>query len=131
MRVLRPQNAFDGYVAEAFRAYREVLVRHDLLGLSQDEIHAASAALSSRSSPAQPRDIRFQAAVTRLSQKGTSAEAARAALQELMNAEQECDQALWERDCHRRVCLAHKGLRLPHPDAHGPAAKPKLPAGHR
>lgn len=131
--MVRPEDSFNACVTEAFRAYRDLLARYDLQSLSREEIRAASDVLSSQSTGRIPAaDIRFQAAATRLnSRKDISDRAAKAVLRELVAAEQECDQALWERDCHRLLCLSHHSFRMPR---HEPAATTyasKQPTGRR
>ena len=60
-----------------------------------------------------PEDICYQAAVTQLhSRDGMSARAAEAALHEPLDAEYECDQARWERDCPRAAMMEHSHFKL-------------------
>jgi hypothetical protein len=60
-----------------------------------------------------PEDIRFQAAVMRLRSRGDmSAQAVDAAVHELLDAEYECDQSRWERDCHHAAMIEHSHFKL-------------------
>lgn len=108
MKRAAPDLTPDGSVAEARKAYRDVLARHGLVNFSREEIDAALSALRSQHGVrVASGDIRFQAAMARLkSRKDLSAQAVEDALDELVTAECECDQAEWERDCHRWACIA-------------------------
>jgi len=105
----------EGSVTAAGKAYHNVLARHNLLDFSRQEVEGALATLQSQSYVSiGSRDIRFQAAISRLkARKNISPQTVEDVLHEILNAEYECDQAEWERDCHRRACLLHSIFRLP------------------
>ncbi len=100
-------------VALASKAYRNVLAQHGLVDFSRQEIETARAALETQGcGRIGSRDIRFQAAITRLkSRKELSSHAVEGILHQLVNLEYDLDQAEWERDCHRRVSLSHLTFR--------------------
>jgi hypothetical protein len=99
----------EGSVAAADKAYDNVLARHSLLDFSRQEVEGAKAALQSQGCDGiESRDIQFQASITRLkARKDLSPQTLEEVFHELLNAEYECDQAEWERDCHRRAFLSH------------------------
>ena len=105
----------EGSVISAGKAYRNVLARHGLVGFSRQEIEGALTTIQSQGSGhVGSRDIRFQAAITRLrARKDLSPQTVEDVFHELLNAEYDCDQAQWERDCHRRASLFHSAFRLP------------------
>jgi len=130
MKEMLLDSSTDGPVTEARKAYRNVLARHGLLNFSQPEVDTALAALQSQGTGRiGAGDIRFQAAVTRLkSRKGTSPQVVEGVLQELLDAEYDCDQAEWERDCHRWACLTHLNFRMPRFTPHAAAPARGRPA---
>jgi hypothetical protein len=116
----------DALVVQTQQTYQKVLVQWGLLDFTRNEM--ARARISLRSG-GQTRihlaDARFQAAVTRLrSRKDISSQTVDAALRELMDAEYDCDQALWERDCHRVVMMKHLHFKRAIP-----LVVPKAPVG--
>ena len=109
------ESSSGGAVASAGKAYRNVLARHGLVDFSSQEMAGALAALRSQGlSHTGNRDIRFQAAITRLtSRKNLSSQTVEGILQQLVDSELDLDQAEWEHDCDRRVFLSHSTFRLP------------------
>ncbi|RPI59249.1 MAG: hypothetical protein EHM48_09170, partial [Planctomycetaceae bacterium] len=89
-------------VAQARLAYQKLLVRWGLDDFSQNELNDAQGTLLSGGHPqASVEDILFQAAVARLEKRRDIKPATvENAFRELLEAEYECDQAEWERDCH-------------------------------
>ncbi len=109
MERILSESSSDGSVASAREAYRNILVHHGLMVFSRQEVKGSLATLQSQGCVAiKSRDIRFQAAVTRLkARKDISSKTVDDILQQLMHAEYDLDQAEWERDCHQRVSLLH------------------------
>jgi len=104
----------DALVVQARQAYRRVLARHGLLIFKPEEVARARAMMESQGdSRISPDDIRFQASVIRLRSRNLSREAVEEAVRELIEAECECDQARWERDCHRAALMEHLHFKLP------------------
>ena len=115
----------DALVVQARQAYRKVLARHGLLIFEPKEVARARAMMDSQGdSRINPDDIRFQASVSRLQSQNLSRKAVDNAVRELLEAECDCDQARWERDCHRAVLMEHMHFKLP------TAAKKPFIAGH-
>ncbi|MCJ7544170.1 MAG: hypothetical protein MUP47_06330 [Phycisphaerae bacterium] len=110
----------DALVVQAQQSYQRILAQWGLLDFTRDEMARARASLrSAGQTRIDPEDICYQAAVTRLhSRDDMSAQAVAAALHELLDAEYECDQARWERDCHRVAMMEHSHFKL---------AVPKVP----
>jgi hypothetical protein len=102
-------------VAHAQKAYREILARWGLQDFTQEELNHASAMLrAQKRTRIHADDIEFQAAFTRLeSRSDLDPHAVEQALKQLLEAEYECDQAQWERDCHNAAVIYHSHLRLP------------------
>ena len=93
--------SMDALVVQARQEYRKVLTRHGLLTFTPNEVSQARAVMKSQGQPAaNPDDIRFQASVARLRSGQISREAGDIAVRELLNAEHDCDEARWERDCN-------------------------------
>jgi DNA-directed RNA polymerase specialized sigma54-like protein len=117
MKNILSESSSDTSVAKAGMAYRGVLARHALVSFSRREIERALAALQSLGCEGLgSRDIRFQAAVSRLqARKDLAPEAVDDILQQLLRAEYDLDEAEWERDCQRRVSLSHSTFRPPRP----------------
>ena len=99
----------DALVVQTQQTYQKVLVQWDMLNFTRNEMARARASLrSGGQTRIQLADVRFQAAVARLrSRKDVSSQAVDAALRELIDAEYDCDQARWERDCHRTLMMKH------------------------
>jgi len=116
----RPSDpSVDAMVVQARQAYQKVLAQRGLLNFTRDEIARARASLRSEGlTRIDPDDVHFQAAVMRLrSRKDMSPQAVDAALHELLDAEYECDQSRWERDCHRAAMIEHAHFKLVVPKA--------------
>jgi hypothetical protein len=115
MMKCRPsEHDLDALVVQARQAYRRVLARHGLLIFKPKEVARARAMMESQGdSRINPDDIRFQASVIRLRSRNLSREAVEDAVRELIEAECECDQARWERDCHRAALMEHLRFKLP------------------
>jgi hypothetical protein len=109
----------DALVIQAQQAYQQVLTQWGLLNFTRGEIARARASLRSEGlMRISPEDVRFQAAVARLrSRKDMLPQAVDAALHELLDAEYECDQSRWERDCHRAAMMEHAHFKLVVPKA--------------
>ena len=116
----------DASVVQARQAYRKVLARHGLLTFTSKEVAQARGAMEPKGNPwICPDDIRFQAFIMRLGERNLSPEAVDIAVKELIDAELDCDQARWERDCHRAAMMEHLHFRLPHHTSGAPSrAKP-------
>jgi hypothetical protein len=111
----------DALVVEARQAYRKVLARHGLLTFTPYEVARARAVMESRGDlRIAPDDIRFQASIARLRSRNLSCQAVDDAVKELIDAERECDQAMWERDCHRASLMVHLHFGRPGRVAGGP-----------
>ncbi len=105
----------DALVIETRQAYRKVLSRHGLLDFTAPEVAQARAALKVPGNARTTRDdLRFQASVVRLKSRNLSRKAVKDAVRELILAEIDCDQARWERDCHRAALQDHL-RRVPAP----------------
>lgn len=118
----------DASVIQARQAYRKVLARHGLLTFTSEEVAHARGQVESQGNPwAGPDDIRFQASIVRLKGRKLSADAVDTAVKELIDAEFDCDQARWERDCHRAAMMEHLHFRMPR-HVSGTPARMKLPA---
>jgi hypothetical protein len=109
----------DALVVQAQQTYQRILAQWGLLNFTRDEMDRARASLRSGGLiRIDPEDIRFQAAVTRLrSCKDMSPQAVEAAVHGLLDAEYECDQSRWERDCHRAAMMEHAQFKLAVPKA--------------
>lgn len=109
----------DALMVQARQSYQRILAQWGLLNFTRDEMSRARASLRSGGLiRIDLEDIRFQAAVTRLrSRKDMSSQAVAAALHELLDAEYECDQSRWERDCYRAAMMEHSHFRLAVPKA--------------
>ena len=119
--------SMDALVVEARQAYRKVLARHGLLTFTAVEVEQARAVMESQGqSRMDPDDLRFQASVSRLGTRNLSREALDVAVKELIEAEHECDQARWERDCHRATMLDHQHFRMPFPGGFPGKGKPAI-----
>ena len=117
----RPSDpSMDALVVQARQSYQKILVHWKLLNFTRGEMTRARAFLrSAGQTRVGPEDICYQAAVTRLRSRGDmSPQTVAAALHELLDAEYECDQARWERDCHRVAMMEHSHFKL---------AVPKVP----
>jgi hypothetical protein len=123
----RPSDpSVDALVVQAQQSYQKILVHWGLLNFTRGEMARARASLrSAGQTRVGPEDICYQAAVTRLRSRGDmSPQTVAAALHELLDAEYECDQARWERDCHRAAMIEHSHFKLgvpKIPQANGPA----------
>jgi len=115
MTHIHSESSSGGSVASASQAYRSVLAQHGLVDFSGQEIRDALATLQSQGwGHFGSRDIRFQAAITRLrSRKDLSSGTVEGILHQLVNSEYDLDQAEWERDCHRQVSQLQSTFRLP------------------
>ncbi|HUT59256.1 MAG TPA: hypothetical protein VNA25_15510 [Phycisphaerae bacterium] len=115
MKHILSESSSGGSVTAATKAYRHVFAQHGLVGFSRQEIEGALATLHLEGcGHIGSRDIRFQAAITRLrSREGLSSQTVEGIIHQLVNSEYDLDQAEWERDCHRRVSLSHSTFRLP------------------
>ena len=109
----------DALVVQARQSYQRILAQWGLLNFTRGEMARARASLRSAGhTRISPEDICYQAAVIRLhSRDDMSAQAVDAALHELLDAEYECDQARWERDCHRAAMIEHSHFKLAVPKA--------------
>ncbi len=116
MKHILPEASPVGTVAEASKAYRNTLAQHGLVDFTRQEIEEARSTLQSQGcGRIGSRDLRFQAAITRLkTRKDLGAHAVEGILRQLVNLEYDLDQAEWERDCHRRVSLSHLSFRSQH-----------------
>lgn len=115
MSYMTDELMIEGSVAQARQAFQSLLARWGLDDISHNELESARKALEARNVPATTNDIQFQASLARLqARKDMSAVRLEAALSELMVAEYDCDQAEWERDCHRAASMAHcKSPQIP------------------
>ncbi len=118
-RRLSADPSVDALVVQAQQAYQKVLAQWGLLNFTRGEMARARASLRSGGLiRIDPEDIRFQAVITRLrSRKDMSSQAVEAAVHELLDAEYECDQSRWERDCHRAAMMEHAHFKLAVPQA--------------
>lgn len=100
-------------VSQTRQAWREVLDRWGLQDFSKKELDKARAKLR----PAErshPEDVEFQAAIDRLeSRRDLSSKTIEHAIKEILEAEYECDQAQWERDCHHAAVILHSQVKIP------------------
>ena len=120
MKCRPSEPSVDALMVQAQQSYQRILAQWGLLNFTRGEMARAHASLrSGGQARISPEDICYQAAVTRLhSRKDMSPQAVAAALHELLNAEYECDQSRWERDCHRAAMMEHAQFKL---------AVPKVP----
>jgi hypothetical protein len=112
----------DALMVQARQSYQKILAQWGLLNFTRGEKNRARASLrSGGQSRVSPEDICYQAAVTRLRSRGDmSAQAVTAALHELLDAEYECDQSRWERDCHHAAMIEHSHFKLAVPVPRAP-----------
>ncbi len=105
----------DDMVVQSRQAYRKVLARHGLLAFTAKEVSQARALAQEQDrSRINPEDIRFQACVNRLRARNLTRKALDDAVKELIEAEGECDQARWERDCHIAAMMTHSCFKSGH-----------------
>lgn len=106
----------DDSAAHARQEYNKLLARLGLVDFTPEEFDRARLVLESQGCRRITiQDLQFQAAAARLrSRTDLSLQAVEDAIKEILDAEYEYNQAVWERECFREASTEHSNFNMPH-----------------